>query len=212
MGKSFPQPHYGAMSFHGIPKPVWRAFQLLHTHAGSHTVNTSAVTSSHDSAASVGGGARASATAPPALPTLVSAATSVNLTSSGAPQPGSARVFLSHWDASGAAANHSAVTVTVTLHCPRGAAGDSGAPAAPSVCPAPGAAGGSQVYMIDDSIAANLAWAGMGSPTVPSPAQLAQLKAHSEMKPRPVVWEASGAGVLTAQVVMPPNSGCVLTL
>ena len=25
---------YGAMSVHGVPKPAWRAFQLLHTHAG----------------------------------------------------------------------------------------------------------------------------------------------------------------------------------
>lgn len=29
---------YGAMSFHGVPKPVWRAFQLLNKFAGEHRV------------------------------------------------------------------------------------------------------------------------------------------------------------------------------
>ena len=52
LGVSYPQPHYGAMSLHGVPKPVWRAFELLHTHAGSHTVNTTAVTHSSSSSSS----------------------------------------------------------------------------------------------------------------------------------------------------------------
>ena len=30
----------GSMTKDGIPKPVWRAFQLLHTHAGDHITNT----------------------------------------------------------------------------------------------------------------------------------------------------------------------------
>ena len=46
IGQKYPQPHYGAMSLHGVAKPVWRAFQLLNTHAGSHTVDTTAVTHS----------------------------------------------------------------------------------------------------------------------------------------------------------------------
>ena len=29
------------MSLHGVPKPGWRAFQLLHTHAGTRRVRTS---------------------------------------------------------------------------------------------------------------------------------------------------------------------------
>ena len=31
---------YGSMTKDGVPKPVWRAFQLLHTHAGDTRVNT----------------------------------------------------------------------------------------------------------------------------------------------------------------------------
>ena len=31
---------YGAMTIHGIPKPVWRAFQLLHEHAGDRRLPT----------------------------------------------------------------------------------------------------------------------------------------------------------------------------
>jgi hypothetical protein len=31
---------YGLMTYHGIPKPGWRAFQLLHSHAGTHRVPT----------------------------------------------------------------------------------------------------------------------------------------------------------------------------
>jgi len=30
---------YGIMTIHGIPKPAWRAFQLLHTHAGSQRLS-----------------------------------------------------------------------------------------------------------------------------------------------------------------------------
>jgi hypothetical protein len=31
------------MTKSGVPKPVWRAFQLLHTHAGDHKANTTVV-------------------------------------------------------------------------------------------------------------------------------------------------------------------------
>jgi len=31
---------YGSMTKDGVPKPVWRAFQLMHTHAGDRAVNT----------------------------------------------------------------------------------------------------------------------------------------------------------------------------
>ena len=31
---------YGLMTFHGIPKPGWRAFQLLHEHAGTQRLKT----------------------------------------------------------------------------------------------------------------------------------------------------------------------------
>jgi xylan 1,4-beta-xylosidase len=85
------QPHYGAMSLHGVPKPVWRAFQLLHAHAGTHLINTTAVTHG---------------TSTP-LPTLISAHTTVNATTTAsgsdhevlAVERGSGRLFLSHWAA-----------------------------------------------------------------------------------------------------------------
>jgi hypothetical protein len=31
---------YGSMTKDGVPKPVWRAFQLMHTHAGDLAANT----------------------------------------------------------------------------------------------------------------------------------------------------------------------------
>lgn len=159
----------------------------------------------------------------PTLPTLIAATTTFNLTSApaagpsagggaGALEPGTGRLFLSHWDASGAAVNHSDVAVTITIHC--GAA-------TPSTCPTAGANGGSQVYLIDESVAANQLWASMGSPAVPTAAQLEQLKARSELKPKAMVWKkaaeaaeaGAGAGaVLTAELVMPPNTAGVITL
>jgi hypothetical protein len=205
------------MSLHGIAKPVWRAFELLHTHAGSHTINTTATTHSN-------------------LSTLIAATTTFNLTTTdavgagagaGALEAGSGRLFLSHWDASGAAVNHSKVVVSITIHCPPPSAAStttngSGA----SVCPKPGVDGKSQLYMIDERIAANLAWGAMGSPAVPTAAQLVQLKKHSELIPTPLVWKVSpssggdvgvraeeaAGSVVVAEVVMPPNSACVITL
>ena len=162
----------------------------------------------------------------PTLPTLIAATTTFNLTSApaagpsagagaGALEPGTGRLFLSHWDASGAAVNHSDVAVTITIHC--------GAATPRSTCPTAGANGGSQVYLIDESVAANQLWASMGSPAVPTAAQLEQLKARSELKPKAIVWTkaagAAGAGagagagsVLTAEIVMPPNTAGVITL
>lgn len=158
----------------------------------------------------------------PALPTLVSATTTFNVTSKdvgggggGELVAGSGRLFLSHWDASGAAVNHSDVAVTVTVHC---------SAATPETCPTAGAEGRSKLYLIDESVAASKLWGEMGSPAVPSNTQLAQLKAISELKPTPLVWKAAtdgevgtnanakGGVVMTVEVVMPPNTAGVVTL
>ena len=49
----------------------------------------------------------------------------------------------------------------------------------------------------------------MGSPAQPSAAQLAELKAHSEVKPAALSWVAVAGGAI-AHVVLSPNSGAVL--
>jgi xylan 1,4-beta-xylosidase len=41
---------YGIMTIHGIPKPAWRAFQLLHAHAGDQRLRTSSSNSTRISA------------------------------------------------------------------------------------------------------------------------------------------------------------------
>ena len=96
------------MSLHGVPKPGWRAFQLLHTHAGSHTLPT---TVSHGPGQSTGGNQ-----------SVVGATATVNCSGSSvddadglAPTPGSARVFLSHWDATHDAYAHATAVVTLEV-------------------------------------------------------------------------------------------------
>lgn len=179
------------MSLHGVPKPVWRAFQLLNTHAGSHTVNTTAVTTGGGGGGIQNGGS----TGMLDLPSLISAATTVNISGSGGVVASSGRVFLSHWDATGAAENHTSVAVTLTVHCVAG------------TCPS----GSTEAWMIDGNTAANALWQTMGSPAVPSAAQIEALKAHSEIKSTPISWKKK-AMAMTAELVMEPNSACVVGL
>jgi len=95
------------MSLHGVPKPGWRAFQLLHSHAGSHTLPT---TVSHGPGQSTGGNQ-----------SVVAATATVNCSGNSAdvdgvaPTPGSARVFLSHWDAIHDAYAHATAVVTLEV-------------------------------------------------------------------------------------------------
>jgi hypothetical protein len=203
------QPHYGAMSVHGVPKPVWRAFQLLHTHAGTHSVSTST-----SAVTNVGrGGTRAEGQGQ--LEKLISAHATVNTSVSGdaaaaaaAIESGSGRLLLSHWDATGAAKNHSAVAVTVTLRCGESA----------TVNCAAAVGGSSEIWMVDGTTAANELWESMGAPSVPSSQQLTALKKHSVIHSKPLKWTStrehvlSGEKVLKATVSMPPNSACVVTL
>ena len=188
------QPHYGAMTLHGVPKPVWRAFQLLHSHAGTHSVNTTAVTHGP-------------------LANLIAAHATVNATTaSGAVdsktlESGSGRLFLSHWDATGAAVNHSTVAVTISLRCDTDSA---------TTCAA-AAAGTSTLLTIDATTEAKTLWLSMGQPAVPSASQLEALKAHSKLKPAQLSWskqtgDEEGGGMFTAVVSMAPNSACVVTL
>lgn len=95
---------YGAMTFHGIPKPVWRAFELLHSHAGSRQVP-----------AVVSGPANSNAS-------LVTAFATVNGTGA-AEQP---VVFLSFWENGGPPEYQIDRTVTVTAKGRNGMAAASG--------------------------------------------------------------------------------------
>lgn len=212
LGQShYGQPHYGAMTLHGVPKPVWRAFQLLHTNAGSHSVPTVV-----NNTASI---------------PLVSAATTLNVTSvsdsNGRPTSskavaGSARLFLSHWDASGSAANHSAIMVNVTvLGAARRIAAASRRPT--SVMP-PSTAhsfdgrddallpSSVTVWMIDEQCSANLLWQQMGSPAVPTSEQLQQLIERSELSPKtvPVVWPSDGTAEIHLR--LDPNTAAVVEI
>ena len=102
VGASYPQPHYGLMSLHGVPKPGWRAFQFLHTHAGTHTVPAEVF---HGVGQSTGGNE-----------SLIAATATVNITSdTQSALSGSGRVFLSHWDATHDAYAHSTAVVTLEV-------------------------------------------------------------------------------------------------
>lgn len=88
------------MTLHGVPKPAWRAFQLLHDHAGEYSLPAEV----HNTAKCFNG---SDVTLP-----LVSAAVTTNQTA------GTGRIFLSHWDASAPeeqTMTHNNITVTITL-------------------------------------------------------------------------------------------------
>ena len=92
---------YGAMTINGIPKPVWRAFQLLHEHAGDRRLP-----------AVVSQPTVPNTTAVP----YISAFATLNATDG----IGSLRVFLSFWGNPDSATNATLLaanrTVTVIVH------------------------------------------------------------------------------------------------
>eukprot|EP01052_Picozoa_sp_SAG31_P054977 SAG31_NODE_14923_length_780_cov_1.469897_1_plen_175_part_00 len=172
------------MTLHGVPKPGWRAFQLLHSHAGSHTVPT-VVT--HGAGQSTGGNE-----------SLVAATSTVNVSANTESAiSGTGRVFLSHWDGTHDAYSHATAIVTLEV---------TGVPATISSTVT--------VHMVDNTTSANLLWQSWGSPSVPTSAQLAELKEYSEVVPRlvPLEGEITNAGelVMKTTIVLPPNSACVV--
>merc|ERR1712187_428159 len=155
---------------------------LLHQHAGTHVLPTSV---QHDDRQSTGGNQ-----------SLVTATATVNLTNgtnSVLDSYSNANVFLSHWDASGAANTHRSALVTVALV-------GSGTSLART-----------KLWMIDNTTSAQLLWQSWGSPAVPTSEQISELKAYSEVIPRMVDWKSNGT-VTKADVLMPPNSACVIAL
>ena len=94
---------YGAMTINGVPKPVWRAFQLLHEHAGDRRLPT--------------------VVSQPVVPNtttapFISAFATVNASDG----IDSLRVFLSFWGNPDSATNATLMAdnrdVTVTVHHP----------------------------------------------------------------------------------------------
>ena len=88
------------MSLHGVPKPGWRGFQMLHMHAGSHMV-PAVVT--HGPGQMTGGNG-----------SMIAATATVNATAGEAAE-GSGRVFLSHWDGTHDAWSHSTGVVSLEV-------------------------------------------------------------------------------------------------
>ena len=142
VGLPYGQPHYGLMTLHGVPKPGWRGFQLLNTHAGSHTLPT-AVT--HGPGQSTGGNQ-----------SVIAATTTINVTATTTAQlgmasgrktsmvAGTARVFLSHWDGTRDAWAHA--TAVVSLEVTVAANSDEASSET------------AEVFMIDNTTSANLLW------------------------------------------------------
>jgi xylan 1,4-beta-xylosidase len=191
------QPHYGCMTLHGIKKPVWRAFELLHTHAGTHSLSTEVVNT-----ASAFNGSDTKIE-------LVAAAATTNVTTTGTVDSSSSRVFLSHWDASNlenVTMTHPSISTDIVFVL---TATDCAALQLTS------AGLSSTAWIVDKSSQAVDLWLKMGSPPVPSDSQLAQLKAYSVVKPTKVSWAVTSRGKachLEATVLLEPNSGGVVEL
>jgi hypothetical protein len=137
VGLPYGQPHYGLMTLHGVPKPAWRGFQLLNTHAGSHTVPT---TVTHGPGQSTGGNQ-----------SVIAATTTMNATMDGMADTGklsmvvgSARVFLSHWDGTHDAFAHATAVVSLEVMVSAHSNEASSETA--------------EVFMIDNTTSANLLW------------------------------------------------------
>ena len=87
---------YGLMTYHGVPKPGWRAFALLHSHAGTLRLPTTVSQPTFS-------GANTS---------LISAFATVHEASDGQQQPS---VFLSFWENGGPVSYRDNRTVTVAV-------------------------------------------------------------------------------------------------
>jgi hypothetical protein len=143
VGLPYNQPHYGLMSLHGVKKPGWLGFQLLHTHAGSHMVPA---TVTHGPGQSTGGNQSviAATATVNATTTTVAAADADADDSELSIVAGSGRVFLSHWDGCHDAYAHATAVVTLEVTVSVGTL-EAGSEAA-------------ELYMIDNSTSANLLW------------------------------------------------------
>ena len=177
---------YGAMTISGIPKPVWTAFQLLHTHAGDRRLPTTV-------------GAQGNVSYISAMATTNSSSSSSSSSSSRgdsghtATLTGAAssplRVFLGFWGNPDTCCNATARTIRLTVNHGTDAAAKGGLPTK------------AVLHVIDDTHGnVQALWHSLGAPNKPNAAQLAQLKA------------ASAAGVIPVTVVKATLDGAASTV
>jgi xylan 1,4-beta-xylosidase len=183
---------YGAMTISGIPKPVWTAFQLLHTHAGDHRLPT--------------------VVGPQGNVSYISAMATTNSSSSrgagindngnnGEDGGSSLRVFLGFWGNPDLCCNATARTVRLTVNHGAAAAGSQ-----QLLLPTKAV-----LHVIDDTHGnVQALWHSLGAPNKPSSAQLAQLKAASAAGVVPVPVTAVNASATAVTVPMTENSAVVV--
>jgi len=171
---------YGSMTKSGIPKPVWRAFQLLHLHAGDHRVNTTV---------SQPGDGFAQPTPAPVPKPYISAFSTVNGTSGDLTN---LRVFLGYWgnpDQEDPPPLNRTITVTVQHEAKK----------VPQ---------GATLYVIEGGGPRGM-WEAMGSPKTPNATQLAALMEASEWTTKSATVRSSGSQSVIS-VTMSENSATVI--
>ena len=184
---------YGAMTISGIPKPVWTAFQLLHTHAGDRRLPTTV-------------GAQGNVSYISAMATTNSSSSSRDDSGLTATLTGAAssplRVFLGFWGNPDTCCNATARTIRLTVNHGTDAAAKGGLPTK------------AVLHVIDDTHGnVQALWHSLGAPNKPNAAQLAQLKAASAAGVIPVtVVKATldGAASTVVTVPMTENSAVVV--
>jgi hypothetical protein len=187
------------MSVRGLRKPGWRAFELLHAHAGDTRLptaisNQSAAThAANATPPAEAGGAPASGSGKP----VVSAFATMNASSaSGGASSSSVRAFLSHWgnpDTPKANAT-SRRLVRLTLRHAEGAA-----PSAASL------------LVVDPSTTdPRAAWEAMGSPAEPNAAQRAALEKASQVGTADATVAPLNATASLVEVSLRENSAVVV--
>jgi len=186
---------YGMKTISGVPKPAWRAFQLLHTHAGTLRLPVS-ISNQTEAAASVGAD-------PARAKPYISAFATCNASTGGKDDAlGSLRIFVSFWAEPEAERDPLLAdrTVRVVVSHPALEAGD----APPSAA---------LIHIIDDEhVNPSSAWVNMGSPDKPTPQQLSALLNASAVHVVPNAIERLSATTLALTLTMQPNSAAVVSL
>ena len=176
------------MTISGIHKPVWTAFQLLHTHAGDRRLPTVVGAQGNVSYISAMATTNSSSRDDSGLAATRSGSASSPL-----------RVFLGFWGNPDTCCNATNRTIRLTVN--HGAEG--------------AAAGGvptkAVLHVIDDTHGnVQALWHSLGTPNKPNAAQLAQLKAASAAGVVPVTVAALDLASTVVTVPMTENSAVVV--
>lgn len=168
------------MTISGIPKPVWTAFQLLHTHAGDRRLPTVV-------------GAQGNVS-------YISAMATTNSSGGGAATVASSlRVFLGFWGNPDTCCNATARTIRLTVNHAAAHAGLLALPTKAVLHVIDDAHGNVQAL-----------WHSLGAPDKPDAAQLAQLKAASAAGVVPATVTALNETATVVTVPMTENSAVVV--